>query len=260
MPLPEPPYGSQSPYRSQSSEDSAPPPFASHEDRPVGVETTGAGGRRSRWLIAGAAGVVLLALTGVTALLVGHLGQTTPTAGPGPSARPSRSTRMYSCIQLANPGMARDDGYCGRMVDDTMRRTELTEADRTRLAADLRKLQQAMSFASMCSDSIPGMPPSARMPQCDGVPRLGPRDGSGSSGDRQPDSMDARAVRLSFDRAGFPGSTVRIAAGNDPAPRGSIVFGVPVSDACFVGFVYSLRGGGSSNLSGRLPDGGCLSG
>jgi hypothetical protein len=164
---------------------------------------------------------------------------------------------------IVEPGAARDDGYCVRAAQDAMRRTELTEADRTRLAPDLKKAQQALSWPGICAQlSGPGYP-SSRFPQCDGLPRRDGMDGSGSGssgGGRRADSMDARSIRLSFDRAGFPGATVRIAGGADPAPRGSIVFGVPVGDACFVGFVYSLQGGGSYALSGRLPDGSCLSG
>jgi hypothetical protein len=78
-------------------------------------------------------------------------------------------------------------------------------------------------------------------------------------GNRQPVPADAEAVRLSLDRAGFPGATVRIARTDDPAPHGTIVFGVPIADACFVGYQASPRGGGSYGLQGKLPDGRCLS-
>jgi hypothetical protein len=241
------------------------PPFASHEDRPVGGEGAGPGARRSRWAIAVLAGVAVLVVTGVAAVVFGHLGGGgTPVGSPGSSsaAHPTGSKRYFACAGIMQPGAAPDMDYCARMAEDAMRRTELTEADKARLAADQKKAEQALSWPGFCADMYrPGYPSGRGLPQCDGLPKRDSMDGSGygsASGDRRPDSMDARAIRISLDRAGFPGSVVRIAAGTDPAPRGSILFGVPVKDACLVGFMYSLRGGGSYGLAGRLPDGRCL--
>jgi hypothetical protein len=250
MPLPEPLDGSE------------PPLVASHDDQPLGEEATGPGPRRSRWAIAGLASAAVLALTGVTALIVGHLGHGVPVAAPGSSAQPSRSARYYACAQLLDPGVAPDDGYCGRMAKELMRRAGLTEADRARLAADVQRAVLALHKPGFCADlprvpTRPGYSPPPQYPQCDGVP---PRDRIDGSGGRRPDTVDARSVRLSLDRAGFPGSVVRIAGNDDPAPRGSILFGVPIGDACLVGFLQSVRGGGSYALYGRLPDGRCLSG
>jgi hypothetical protein len=236
------------------------PPFASHEDRPVGGEGAGPGAHRSRWTVAVLAAVAVLVMAGVAAVVFGHFGgRGTPVAAPSGSG-PQPSKRYFGCVMILDPGTAPDTGYCTRMVDDAMRRTELTDADKARLAADQKKAEQALHWPSLCADMYgPGYPSAPQYPQCEGIPKRDPRAGSGSSsGGRRPDSMDARAIRISFDRAGFPGSVVRIAAGNDPAPKGSIVFGVPVKDACLVGFEYSLTGGGSYGLAGRLPDGRCL--
>jgi hypothetical protein len=239
------------------------PPFASHEDRPVGGEGAGPGADRSRWAVAVLAGVAVLVMAGVAAVVFGHFGgRGTPVGSPasGASVHASASKRLFGCAMILDPGTAPDTEYCKRMVDDAMRRTELTDADRTRLAADQKKAEQALHWPSMCNGIYaPVYPSTPQNPQCEGIPKRDPVAGSSSSsGGRRPDSMDARAIRISFDRAGFPGSVVRIAAGNDPAPKGSIVFGVPVKDACLVGFEYSLAGGGSYGLAGRLPDGRCL--
>ena len=249
-------------------------PFASHEDRPVGGEGAGPGVRRSRWTVAILAGVAVLVVTGVAAVVFGHSGGGGASVGASAVAgRPSASKRYFACIGIMEPGTAQDMDYCARAAKDAMWRTELTDADRTRLAADQKNAEQALRWPGLCAElGRPGYPPSSQYPQCEGMPKRDPTNGSvrpsrvgGASGpvaapgDRPPDSMDARAIRISFDRAGFPGSVVRIAAGNDPAPKGSIVFGVPVKDACLVGFVQSLRGDGSYGLAGRLPDGACLS-
>jgi hypothetical protein len=237
------------------------PPFASHEDRPIGGEGGGPGARRSRWTVAVLAGVAVLVVTGIAAVVFGHFGgRGTPVGAPASEPGPKPSKRYFACAGIIEPGAAPDMDYCARVAGDAMRRTELTDADKTRLAADLKKAEQALSWPGMCADRYrPGYPSGPGFPQCEGLPKRGSMNGSGSSsGSRRPDSMDARAIRISFDHAGFPGSVVRIATGGDPAPVGSIVFGVPVKDACLVGFVYSLAGGGSYGLSGRLPDGRCL--
>jgi hypothetical protein len=66
------------------------------------------------------------------------------------------------------------------------------------------------------------------------------------------------AVHRSLDEAGFAGATVRIAGVDDPAPRGTILYAVPLDDACLIGYRATLRGGGGYTLAGRLPQGTCL--
>jgi hypothetical protein len=140
------------------------------------------------------------------------------------------------------------------MANDMMARTEVTQEQRTRLLADLRRAERAVSMASLCMDPEmftegPSGAVAAQAPGC-GRPR--------SAGSR-PQAEDVTALRRSFEDSGFPGATVRIARADDPAPRGAIVFGVPLGDACFVGYQNSLHGGGGEQLAGRLPGDRCLS-
>jgi hypothetical protein len=198
----------------------------------------------ARWgLVALAAVAVLTLLAGVTALVIGGLGGSSPSA-------PSGSTRYVSCIQGAAPGGAgTDEGYCDRFAEDVVRRTELTQEQRDRLDADARKAQRAVRLPSSCTN-LHRHAPSGRFPECEGLPVRG----SAPAG-----PGDAEAIRLSLERAGFPGAVVRIARADDPAPHGTIVFGVPIADACYVGYVHVPGGGGGHGLQGKLPGGRCLS-
>jgi hypothetical protein len=190
----------------------------------------------TRWgVIALAAVAVLTLLGGVAALVIGHLGGASSAA---PSAAPAaHSPRYIACIQMDD-----DQDYCGRFARDIARRTELTQQQRDRLDAQARRADRAVHEPSFCADLL-RQAPSGRYAQCEGLPA----------------TADAEAIRLSLDEAGFPGATVRAARADDPAPRGSIVFGVPIADACFVGYESPPRGGGSYSLQGRLPDDRCLS-
>jgi hypothetical protein len=65
-----------------------------------------------------------------------------------------------------------------------------------------------------------------------------------------------------LEQAGFVNSTVRIARADDPAPRGSLLYAVPLgNDSCIVGHILELPGGsGGGIIGGVLPDGMCLGG
>ncbi|MFI5906015.1 hypothetical protein [Dactylosporangium sp. NPDC051541] len=178
-----------------------------------------------RGIIALAVVAVLTVLGGVAALIIGMLGGSP--VGP-------HSNRYISCAYTGA-----DDGYCDRFAEDVVRRTELTDEQRNRLEADARKAQQAVQLASPCvEESTQGV--VTRIHGC-----------SGQSADE--------AIRLALDRAGYPGAVVRKSRADDPAPHDTIVFGVPIADACLVGWTVWPAGNGGYGLQGRLPGDGCLS-
>ncbi len=250
-------------------------------------DATERGRPTARWEVVALASVVVLALVAAAAaVLLGRLARSSPAASPTFAAQPSRSRRYIACIEMVGPvGTASDGGYCRRYAADVARRTELSPEQRTRLAAEARRAEEAVALPGICAEAFrysqpgPGSPsaagssPAPQFPECAGLPlparsyppgQLRPVPGGGyvyvAPGASAPVPADADAVRVSLGKAGFPGAVSRIATADDPAPRGSIVFGVPIVDACFVGYLESARGGGSYGLQGRLPDGGCLSG
>lgn len=203
---------------------------------------------------------VLTLLGGVAALVIGHLG------GSAPSLSPSHSPRYITCAYAGTLGGAGvDRGYCDRFAGDVVRRTDLTQEQRDRLKADADKAQRAVRVPAFCADVL-RQAPSGRFPECAGLPTSPVRNralpgGSAPAapGDSQPRPADAEAIRLALERAGFPGATVRVAREDDPAPHGTIVFGVPIAEACLVGYEAVPGGGGGYSLQGKLPDGRCLS-
>jgi hypothetical protein len=67
--------------------------------------------------------------------------------------------------------------------------------------------------------------------------------------------MTVGEVRDTLTAAGFTDVTVRIARNTDPAPAGSVLYAVPVIEACLVGSVAQQS---TVQLVGRLPGGACL--
>jgi hypothetical protein len=203
----------------------------------------------TRWgVVALAAVSVLTVLGGVAALVIPRLG----------ASAPPHSKRYISCV-YAGPlnGPGADKGYCDRYAEDVARRTDLTQDQRDRLEPDARKAERAVQEPSSCADLVRHVP-SGAFPECQGLP-VSVRTVQARQADSRPLPADAEAIRLSLERAGFPGATVRVARTDDPAPHDTVVFGVPVGDACFVGYVAVPNGGGGYGLQGKLPDGRCLS-
>ncbi len=62
-------------------------------------------------------------------------------------------------------------------------------------------------------------------------------------------------VRLALTGAGFSAPEVRIAGLGDPAPAGSVLYGVHMGDGCLIGYAGADSG---SWISGPLLDGSCL--
>ncbi|AGZ43367.1 hypothetical protein [Actinoplanes friuliensis] len=74
-----------------------------------------------------------------------------------------------------------------------------------------------------------------------------------------PTEMVAGRARDGLVRLGYAGSVVRVARDGDPAARGTLVFGVPLTAAtCLVGHLDTLSGPASWQMVGLLPGGTCL--
>jgi hypothetical protein len=204
------------------------------------VEPDLAAGRRRlpRWA------VPLLALTAVPATA----GAATLALNPGDTvAEPSGSSKTYACtVMLAANEVDKVKDYCDRYVRDLSRRVELTQAQRDALAADQKRAEQALDRPGRCV-----WPARSHTVDCARW-RLVDRAGSDDPG-----PADVEAVREALREGGFTDAVVRLARPDDPAMPGSIFFSIPLGDACLLGYMTSLRGGGSRTLAGRLPNGHC---
>jgi hypothetical protein len=245
VPAPEPPDGAD-PHADDAVEPAA---RTSPPSRPA----------TRRELVALATIVALTLLGGGAAVVIRHLGGA-PAASP---SRPRASARYYVCIDVVAPqGGVADDGYCRRRVADLARRSDLTTEQRTRLAGDARRAGQAVLLPGLCAETLGDNLTGRALPGCaagqlPGCADLPPPAAHPRSDDRLVPA-DADAVRVSLAEAGFPGAVARIARPEDPAPVGSLLFGVRIAEACFTGYLESLRGGGSYDLQGRLPGNHCL--
>ncbi len=161
-----------------------------------------------------------------------------------------------------------DDDTCARIARDRDARVALTKEQYLRLSTNPRGVDEAVDWPGLCTGlrlrpgNLPSQPPSA--PPSPRWQRQVPADCAGwilpgRDGTEPPGAVEVDAVRRSLDDAGFPGATVRIARGDDPAPRGAIVFAVPLDGACYVGYRRTLRGGGVAGVVGPVRGGGCLS-
>ncbi|WP_433218392.1 DUF6993 domain-containing protein [Dactylosporangium sp. CS-047395] len=194
----------------------------------------------TRWgIIALVVVAVLTVLGGATALILTRLSGA-PLTSPSP--------RYVSCIQFGTS----DKEYCDRFVDDIARRDELTQEQRDALEPDAKRAREAARNPALCRDLARGLE-NRQFAQCAGV-----SSGSDRGAGRAPTPADAEAIRLALEQAGFPGAVVRVARDNDPAPHGTILFAVPIGDACLLGYQAAGSGGGGFTLQGHLPGGRCL--
>jgi hypothetical protein len=75
-----------------------------------------------------------------------------------------------------------------------------------------------------------------------------------------PGLADATAAIEALRAHRYTDPVVRIAAADDPAPAGALLYAVRIDRACVVGFLQQAPdGAGSLGVSGLLPDGTCLS-
>ncbi|RSM90594.1 hypothetical protein DMH04_03785 [Kibdelosporangium aridum] len=191
---------------------------------------------RRRLLIALAAAIVVVGA--VVVLQLASSDDTSPTAAPPSTAvlhvGGSAEARAYAC---AASGVDADK-TCERMAMDYMRRTQLTAQQRAEIAdksAEVRSL-------------LPPLP--SRAPTC-------PTPGGPCRMNAGP--IDAEYVAKAWStvfRAGYEDAVIRLARADDPAPPGTMVYGIPVGSGCVVG--YRSDSGDSGNVAGVLPEGGCL--
>jgi hypothetical protein len=166
------------------------------------------------------------------------------TAGPsgggidGDEVGSSGRIRGFACTYVGDRD--EDDGYCGRAAEDFARRAEVSPAQRESAQATVQAVERALpsEWPSMCR---------ANVAACAGWGPDAPRG-----------STDLEVFRAAFRRAGFPGAEVRIAGGDDPAPRGTVLYAVPVGENCVVGWIRGVAGVGSNGIEGPLPNGRCL--
>jgi hypothetical protein len=184
------------------------------------------------------------------------------TAGP----QPAHSAVYYACsgIRSVNDPTSGPDDTCAREAKDFFRRTELTDEQRGRLEVPAQAVEAAVRWPAVCA-RVPYVVPSGRVPVPAGstAGRLRwPDDCAGvgtayQSWREPPGPGEVDLVRRSLEQAGFHGATVRLAAGDDPAPPGSIVYAVDTGGGCVIGYLAD-DGGGAARPVGRLPGGRCL--
>jgi hypothetical protein len=172
-------------------------------------------------------------------------------SGPGTTGWSGGSQRgprrIVGCLVAVRPGHAEEaKDYCDRYFRDVARRSELTQPERDALAADQERAEQALRRPGWCVT-----PPPPLVADC------ARRGLTNLAEPHHPGPADVQVVRQALDEAGFTTAVVRLARPNDPAMNGSIFFVIPLGEACFVGYMNSLAGGGGHSLVGRLPNGHC---
>jgi hypothetical protein len=148
------------------------------------------------------------------------------------------SVRGFVCAYVGDP--EEDDNHCARAAQDFVRRAEMTPAQQTEARAAAEAVDRAM----------PAEWPSACRADAAACAGWGPDAPRGST--------DLEVFRAAFRRIGLRGAAVRLATGDDPAPRGTVLYAVPVGEVCVVGWVRGVGGAGGHGIEGRLPSGRCL--
>jgi hypothetical protein len=197
-----------------------------------------AGRRRvSRWAIGWVVFGAVFAIFGAAALILEAMGK-----GEAEVSAPT-TERKFACAQVVAPGHI-DDGYCARLVKDAARRPELTAEQEAQLAGQVEAVEHAMHELNWCD--TPMVPPPYRS-QCAGI-SPGP----------QPTQAHVDALHKTLVDAGFGGAIIRLARTDDPAPKNTIIYAVPVGEACVIGYMQGLGNGGGHQVLAPLPDGRCL--
>ncbi|MFU8876019.1 hypothetical protein [Micromonospora sp. SL4-19] len=164
------------------------------------------------------------------------------------SSQPAHaSSRAISCSWAGPAGGQHDSTYCQRVVDDELRRSELTPDQRADAEAAVEAVVKAIDHLTFdCAQPVTEecLAEQARrriMPATDRPART------------------VEQVRQALTVAGFADVTVRTAGQADPAPRDTIVYAVPIGTGCVVGHLAaSGQGAGQQGVLGTLPDGRCL--
>ncbi|SMD19617.1 hypothetical protein [Kibdelosporangium aridum] len=191
---------------------------------------------RRRLLISLAA--VIVVVGAVLALNLASSDDVSPTAAPPSTAvlhgGGSAVASVYACAVSSTDA----DKICERQAKDHARRTQLTPQQRAEIA------DKSVEVRSL----IPPLP--SREPTC-------PTPGGPCRMNTGP--VDAEYVAKAWSavfRAGYEDAVIRLARADDPAPAETMVYGISVGPGCVIGYVSTS--GGSSNVAGVLPEGGCL--
>jgi hypothetical protein len=194
------------------------------------LDAKSGGGNTGRARLAVVVGVVLLALGSVFG--VGRWLDHDRASGD----RGSRPQAFTCGVPSSQP----DRDYCRRAAIDDARRAPLTDEQRQHAEGMEKAVLRAASNGGWC------MGPMERA--CLEPPPSHP-----------PGPKDVEAARLWLARTGASDTSARLARPDDPAPVGSLLFAARVEDACIIGHVDAIPGGGGEHhLAGLLPDGRCL--
>lgn len=134
-----------------------------------------------------------------------------------------------------------DRDFCRRAAVDFSRRAPLSDEQRQRAEAMADAVFRAASSGGWCMGTV--------TPACRNGPSSHP-----------PGPQDVDVARLWLARTQTSDGTARLARPDDAAPVGSLLYTARVGDACIIGHVSVIPGGGGSHwVGGLLPDGRCLS-
>jgi hypothetical protein len=188
--------------------------------------------------------------TGLAVLLVVALGAVAlfsfdPRPRPRAPAAAGDPTGSYGCFFLSAPyepeatrTREREMEICRREAADAEKRRPI--ARRTDQAPDPRAARISTALEPAVCEH---------------------HDGSGCDRDNARPAVrtDVELVAVVLTAQGFPGAEVRLAHAGDPAPDGSVVYGIRFpDDTCLLGYAEMGAGAGSPRLAGPLPNGGCL--
>ncbi|MEU4446797.1 hypothetical protein AB0K14_26120 [Actinosynnema sp. NPDC050801] len=168
-------------------------------------------------------------LAGVTALLLALAG-----CAEEPAEPEVLRSGGFSCVAAGDTGTR----HCTRIAEDITRRAALDEAGRRRAEELATVVQRTASLLGSC----PVVEAKCATPA-----------------PRPPNADDVDALTRALTAQGLT-TTARIAAADDPAPTGSLLYAVDVeAGACVVGHLTAIPGGGAGHyVAGHLPEGGCL--
>jgi hypothetical protein len=181
-------------------------------------------GRRGRWLAA--AVLVLAAAIGGTWY-----------AGQGEAAD------GYSCAFQVGPDESQREeaeDLCHRKASDHLRRADITDPGPIGHEGTAWLMRDAVSRALLC-------------------PPPGPSSCDDRRAHRPATEADVVTTRDALAAAGLTDSVVRLAARDDPAPAGALVYALLMGDGCVVGYLDLQSGEDWYEVAGLLPNGRCLS-
>jgi hypothetical protein len=189
--------------------------------------------RLRRWALPLVFGIAVVVLGGVSLILRAAGSTAAPAGGGGPPAHPQH---LFACAVPADA-----PNFCQYLAHEMARRTQLSGADYQQAARAELDVSQVVHSAQ----PVRGQQCLTNTPLKPGAPcRVVPDSGA---------PTDPRPVEQALLAAGYRGAVVRLATSSDPIPRGALLYGVPVGNACILGY------NGGQGVVGMLPDHSCLS-